>query len=527
VIQGSHELIIHRFLSPLFTEISKNYATSLKMKNIVHQWIEGHENGVIMNEYIQLLKDKNILFLFFPSEIVYLDRVNNDEVAAEDTTKICENGCEKRNNDLVIQNLNGDIRKFLRKRKADDISYQETIDESSCSNEFEHVSPTSNNLPKSKKKKYSNYSINVKKSNYEIIHFLQNGIPKSRLFLFNSTTTTNRKQCYEYHFQNQTNKFYCSGCHILKRNLTAKLCERKNPEENNIRLNSADHICQMREYNPEKYKVKQEIIKSPNFQIFSYNQRGSLRKRLIIFDSKNSKLCHEYFWHEKNKNFVCCGCASGGFAQKKQVKADICQDENGMEYVKLGKRKHPIKFELPKIVELKIVKSPNFQYINRKANGKIVQHLVIFDSDNRNLCYEYTRNKNSFICYPCSTKFKTHVRAKIKRNENGEEYVELSVNEHKCDLQKFVSEEANILKEPDFKLDKYTRAGIEKMRILVFDKIDKNYYFVHTLKESNIYMCHPCRKLGNHASVRLCKNENGENYIEVKGEHLCSPRNKF
>uniref|UniRef100_A0AC34FGX7 Uncharacterized protein n=1 Tax=Panagrolaimus sp. ES5 TaxID=591445 RepID=A0AC34FGX7_9BILA len=417
VIHGSHELIVHRFLSPLFNEISKNYATTLKMKNIFQQWIEGHEDGMIKNEYIQLLKDKNIYELFFPSEIMYLDMANNDEseMATENTTKISENGCEKINDDLVVQNLNGDIRKFLRKRKATDISCQESVDESP--------------VRKFDAKKFAN-DINIYKPDYELFEGKIDGKEKKYLYIFAST---DKKMCYKFLYRKRERgtHFACSKCFYLKHSVTAVIGKDEN------------------------------------------------QKEMVVLKTKNKHICE------------------------------------------------PIKFEFPKIVELKIVKSPNFQYINRKANCKIVQHLVIFDDNDRNLCYEYTRNKNSFICYPCSTKFKIHVRAKIKRNENGEELVELSVNEHKCDLQKFVSEEANILKEPDFKLEKYIWAGIEKTRILVFDKIDKSYYFVHTLKESNIYMCHPCRKLGNHASVRLCKNENGENFIEVKGEHLCSPRNKF
>uniref|UniRef100_A0AC35GLW7 Uncharacterized protein n=1 Tax=Panagrolaimus sp. PS1159 TaxID=55785 RepID=A0AC35GLW7_9BILA len=117
---------------------------------------------------------------------------------------------------------------------------------------------------------------------------------------------------------------------------------------------------------PKKRKVPTEtvkddeiIIKPPNFETINYNQDGSEKKRLFIFDEKdNTKFvnfngngaskprlliflendktkCYEYFWDKRQQCFRCLGCV----VMKKNLTAKVFK-ENEKEYVKLKNSDH-------------------------------------------------------------------------------------------------------------------------------------------------------------------------------------------
>uniref|UniRef100_A0A914R1N0 Uncharacterized protein n=1 Tax=Panagrolaimus davidi TaxID=227884 RepID=A0A914R1N0_9BILA len=271
------------------------------------------------------------------------------------------------------------------------------------------------------------------------------------------------------------------------------------------------------------------IIYKPDYEILNESYNGKKEKYLYIFDDENRKYCYKF--RKQGNNFVCSKCAY----RKRYIKATIEKDNNDKEMVLLKtNKKHicePIEYDPQEgNGEIKIIYPPNFQLVKRRFKGKILQKLVIFDTNDKSLCYEYTwmESHNFYRCNPCIELF-SNVFAKLKFDKDGKEYVELGKNEHVCKLKKFIPENlvANILKEPDFKIDKYIWRGAEKRRILVFDKTKPGHFYVYGFKTGNTFLCSPCeKKFHKYVIVKLYENESEEKYIEIKGEHFCKSRNK-
>uniref|UniRef100_A0A914PIR6 Kinesin-like protein n=1 Tax=Panagrolaimus davidi TaxID=227884 RepID=A0A914PIR6_9BILA len=182
-----------------------------------------------------------------------------------------------------------------------------------------------------------------------------------------------------------------------------------------------------------------------------------------------------------------------------------------------------------------IICAPHYR-IGTEYHGKWVKHLYIFDTDDTDLCYNYTfvpkentfyafskSSMNYFVCYKC--KNAPTVSAIIHSNENGEEYVKLSENEHVCEPQKY--EPHVIIYEPDYKLYINQSRNKKVQRLLVFNSNDKTLYYDYTLiSGGNSYRCNSC--LNNHniyARAKLATDENGKKCCVLYAQaHQCQPR---
>uniref|UniRef100_A0A914P4Y9 Uncharacterized protein n=1 Tax=Panagrolaimus davidi TaxID=227884 RepID=A0A914P4Y9_9BILA len=183
----------------------------------------------------------------------------------------------------------------------------------------------------------------VEAPNFKVINFLRYGVPKSRLFIFASNDNI---MGYEYFFSDKYKVYRCNACEKMKNSTKARIYKNANGEDY-VKLNERKHICKMVNYESRNYDKMVEagqsdnntiIIKEPNFKIHIFKNKGISRKWLIVFplnDDKNK--CYEFSWAKSTKRYECLGCDN---KKKKRVSAELCQKEDGTNYVKLGPQKH-------------------------------------------------------------------------------------------------------------------------------------------------------------------------------------------
>uniref|UniRef100_A0AC34FJ57 Uncharacterized protein n=1 Tax=Panagrolaimus sp. ES5 TaxID=591445 RepID=A0AC34FJ57_9BILA len=101
-VHGNAQLIRQRFLPTLLTQISINSAQTVKVKEILVDWINKHQ--VLEREkLIQLLKDNNVYDLCYPKDV---ERGNPRKRKAKDISYEMENNDEDVNNGTTGKNVN-------------------------------------------------------------------------------------------------------------------------------------------------------------------------------------------------------------------------------------------------------------------------------------------------------------------------------------------------------------------------------------------------------------------------------------
>uniref|UniRef100_A0AC34FAT2 Transposase n=1 Tax=Panagrolaimus sp. ES5 TaxID=591445 RepID=A0AC34FAT2_9BILA len=364
--------------------------------------------------------------------------------------------------------------------------------------------------------KYMNNKNIVEKPDFKIIKFEKNGIQKSILIIF---CPSNKELCYEYFWDRSRNQYVCCECANIK-HVTANVLMNEKDEEY-VELSKATHVCNLRPYNADKFKAN-TIIEKSEFEVIETIVKGKLVKRLFLFTNADKQFCYTFYCDNTSKKYFCSQCA----LKSHHIRGSLGKDQTGNEYFETGNRAHicePLKY-LPR----KIVKLPDYQLLNRKFGQKIVQKLILFDSNDKDLCYEYVLERNSlYRCLNCKNYHKTAVTAKLIKNEKYGEFIQLCQNEHKCKPIKFIPEyEIKILLKPDFKLDEYvTKNGVNIKLLSIFDQGDKSkcytYNYTPGAKE---YRCNACRRKNQSYKkiyVKLLHDKNGEDYVEFVNDHIC------
>uniref|UniRef100_A0AC35FSQ3 Uncharacterized protein n=2 Tax=Panagrolaimus sp. PS1159 TaxID=55785 RepID=A0AC35FSQ3_9BILA len=379
------------------------------------------------------------------------------------------------------------------------------------------------------------------------IHVMEktsNGIPK--LFIFDSN---DKSLCYIFSkFTGSSNRYQCLGCkEKTKRIFTIYLCKEANGEYFVQMKNNEKHVCQPKIYQPEKY----EATKCER-HFYYRNEKYPNSINVAIFDSNDSTFCYPFFYQKASNNFRCSNCLK---LKKNYVIKFPKTDENGKEYFIHDFQKHnckPIKISSiqttskfqrlerkdivfkekestkeMKIDETRILKLPNFEFRPSKS-GKSDGKLVIFDTNDKSLCYEYcfVTGTKCFFCGNCQRK-KHRVTAKLHlNNETNEKFLELSENEHVCEpikdefADKIIDALNFIVTERDDER--------KPKNIIVFTSSTKEFYFelIYT-PSKDLFKCYSCSKINKHVGAKLCKKENGEEYLmkmKMKHDHICTPK---
>uniref|UniRef100_A0AC34G539 Uncharacterized protein n=1 Tax=Panagrolaimus sp. ES5 TaxID=591445 RepID=A0AC34G539_9BILA len=150
---------------------------------------------------------------------------------------------------------------------------------------------------------------------------------QSRIFVFNQK---NRNIGYEFS-ETKNNFFMCLGCHVKRKSVIAKLCQKEDNGEFYIRMGpNQKHVCQFRKYQIEK--LEENLIYPPNFMFYS---KKTKRPHLILYCPENQKLCYDYRCCANNF-FYCKACLKF----KHNVSVKVCQASDGTEFLRNGSFEH-------------------------------------------------------------------------------------------------------------------------------------------------------------------------------------------
>uniref|UniRef100_A0A914P5U9 Uncharacterized protein n=1 Tax=Panagrolaimus davidi TaxID=227884 RepID=A0A914P5U9_9BILA len=352
----------------------------------------------------------------------------------------------------------------------------------------------------------------IKAPNFKIYNFEDKGIKKSKLFIFN---VEDKSMGYEYYWSASMKSYRCSRCEKKGKNSTAKIYK-KSGGNDFIEVKAVKHICEMIKYDYGKYNfdASKQIIKEPNIEVHDFQDRGILRKWLVIFPVIDDRSkCYEYSWIKRDKKYECRGCKT----TKINVFAELYQNKNGTKYVKLGPQKHVCeyrKYNPQKFTSEEIVEAQNFEIVNFEENGISKKRLFIFVNAEKTKCYEfYWRNIGKyFMCSPCEIKNK-HTAAKLEERKDGTKFIRLMSPKHICEVKDYVPEKYSfdeskrIVEKPNFEIFDYVKNDVTKSMLIIF-----------------FYVCCGCANI-IHVTAKLCKNENGEEYLKLnKTEHVCELR---
>uniref|UniRef100_A0A914QNK3 Uncharacterized protein n=1 Tax=Panagrolaimus davidi TaxID=227884 RepID=A0A914QNK3_9BILA len=301
----------------------------------------------------------------------------------------------------------------------------------------------------------------LKTSNYEIVE--KTALFGKHLFLF---TSVEKKFCYEFHYNRFKNNYYCIRCARQKQTTTLRvvtendgiieyktfqnrhICEpveylsAVNKTTNSVlvdgnRNNSNDLSISSQEVDLSLSSLKTDLNSSgadnifctSNFKIVEFLRNGSRTKRLLMFTSAEKKHCYEFYHNLLRNSFSCKSCSQ----LKHQMSMKIISENDGnTEFKSFGKQHicQPIEY-LPENYKnespLKVVYKPNFSI----TEGKRTLTVTNPSKPDESFVYSYSASRNFFYCGGCISLHK-HVQAKHRRDENGEEYIELSNAEHIC-----------------------------------------------------------------------------------------------
>uniref|UniRef100_A0AC34FU93 Uncharacterized protein n=1 Tax=Panagrolaimus sp. ES5 TaxID=591445 RepID=A0AC34FU93_9BILA len=294
------------------------------------------------------------------------------------------------------------------------------------------------------------------------------------IFIFTSEEVASvaHIKCYIFSPASKKDKRYvCNGCKNILKSESRKC--KKNKESKCVvygylsRDDSKDvggysfqmiaeqkHFCKPQKYEPEKisniaeksYVQKQiqkkknfdggRILRLPNFEL-QRSVTGVSDGKLVVFKEDDRSFCYNYYLNTIENIYVCSKCCH----MKTRVRANMNVDEKtGEKYVILGNNEHvcePSKYE----PEENTIKDSNFMIFNQESERKTTK-LVVFTSPSKEFCHVFVwiNSNRLFMCQNCNT-LKKKVSAKIQKDENGHEFVQLFKNGHICQPKKFILEE--------------------------------------------------------------------------------------
>uniref|UniRef100_A0AC35FPK9 Uncharacterized protein n=1 Tax=Panagrolaimus sp. PS1159 TaxID=55785 RepID=A0AC35FPK9_9BILA len=340
----------------------------------------------------------------------------------------------------------------------------------------------------------------------------ENGILTNgtKLYVYDKT---DKSLCYKYSFQNRSKRFRCLKCHLLNLTVSAKLCTNEEDNTKYLELGENDHKCKA-----EKYDPKNIAKKITDFIVYEPNKKW-ITSKLVVFTSSNHLTCYAYSFCNTRKHFICRECLSS--KQKKIVSTKIFRDENdGKDYVLFNEQNHickPIKYnpmdyeELPKIPSSRFELLPNLW-------GTPDSRLFIFDVQNPNLCYEFSKAGQNFECRKCleHPNGKKYTRANLIKNDAGESFIEMDETQHVCKIQDFKASKRL------FTADQFEKSinSKEKEIITVFIGKNKNLCYKFSYDDKlQVFRCLQCK--GKHITAKICKRKNEEEYFLLNYEHCC------
>uniref|UniRef100_A0A914R1B4 Uncharacterized protein n=1 Tax=Panagrolaimus davidi TaxID=227884 RepID=A0A914R1B4_9BILA len=177
-----------------------------------------------------------------------------------------------------------------------------------------------------------------------------------------------------------------------------------------------------------------------DFDIVGYFQNGIFDKKLLVFTSNERKQCYEFIHIWGSFNLLhCIKC----LAQKKNTIIKATINDDGSKSYDFGTEKHicePTDYLPGNYQSSLIIKSSNFKLVKRQFGLKMHPLLIIFASEDRNICYKlgFDSYHNMFSCYECKKQGRK-LTARFVQYE-GKTTIEYNRLEHICQPQKYNAE---------------------------------------------------------------------------------------
>uniref|UniRef100_A0A914QP04 Kinesin-like protein n=1 Tax=Panagrolaimus davidi TaxID=227884 RepID=A0A914QP04_9BILA len=289
---------------------------------------------------------------------------------------------------------------------------------------------------------------------------------------------------------------------------------------------------ELKKANEKQKKCEVEIAEMKQMINGLQNENKQMKEKVQALEIINGQMKNQRDADDNYEQFnIDSDCISG----------DInCGDENEVpvptdESVPSGKESDSKEKEMPVPMQASpgsttnqsnIMNVKNYRLGTEYIHGSWVKHLYIFDSDDKTMCYIYTKgSKNYFVCNKCKQINKGKqtaqtVSATIASNENGEECVKLGEIEHVCQRQKFPQ---TIIYKPDYKLNKEKYGNKVDWRLHVFDSNDKKLYYNYKLCYGDkTFQCFSCKRKNFFVIAHLTTDENGKECCVLSAQkHQC------
>uniref|UniRef100_A0A914P8M9 Uncharacterized protein n=1 Tax=Panagrolaimus davidi TaxID=227884 RepID=A0A914P8M9_9BILA len=221
-----------------------------------------------------------------------------------------------------------------------------------------------------------------------------------------------------------------------------------------------------------------ETYQTYDFKLIELKIKDVTKQKLYIFSDDDKKKCHTYVKRDSDELFNCHDCR---FRKKYVSTAVLKTNSHGKDYVEVKPNGHPCppRDYIPgRHAKRIIIKKPEYEVLDAYLKNSKRQRLIIFDADDRELCYEYFPHRNAFQCAGC-VKLRKDTRAQIYHNGTEKEYVELYTTDHICELRPYnpdkYSKAQKVLKKPDYEIQTVIKNGKERKRLIVFDPDDRQY----------------------------------------------------
>uniref|UniRef100_A0A914Y5F0 Uncharacterized protein n=1 Tax=Panagrolaimus superbus TaxID=310955 RepID=A0A914Y5F0_9BILA len=299
----------------------------------------------------------------------------------------------------------------------------------------------------------------------------------------------NQNLCYNFVLSQKKDIFECCKCRYMKTYVIARLLHEEENGEPYVELNLLNHICKPH----------------PEEKIFHNIQVQCNGRKVVIPLEDDPKLCHEYVL-QKGNTYRCRECC------RLQIHSNIWLFGNKIDgyYAKIIDEKHackPIKYQLTE--KKTIIKMPFYKVETFYKNGIENKSLVVYDFENPALCYNYSymNSKKHFRCSKCHN-LKAFVTANIRKDKkSGEEFVEISLNDHICKLLP----EEKILSPSEFHVEKNAKKENDDPKLFIFVSDNKNLCYEFQCGKGNIYRCRMCRMTSGSRQAKLFQKEKAAN----------------
>ena len=237
-------------------------------------------------------------------------------------------------------------------------------------------------------------------------------------------TSKEKVKYYFYFYDKQKKKYLCSDCRKKKVHVTAKLQNNKENEEEYLLLGDKQHECKPRNINgyPDD---PSKIIYLPGYE--KYTTKND-KPGLFVYASGDRTLFYKYYYDSSSNHYTCSQCQ---FLHK-YVNATLELDKKGIEYIKRGNADHVCK-PLQTNDQDTIIYPSRYEKTTSR-NGNSVLKIYTSDAKTHFYWYPFKKEKQYYYCAECNKLGKT-ITAKLEKNENGVECVNLVKTEHVCKPQ--------------------------------------------------------------------------------------------